>query len=94
MQLRQGGNMYRTAWCQAFGRGYGESWQEQSVLLCDRSWKDMEALGRGLCVQSARASTSVYCYVLLSACSAHGSAGCVGSITELQLFLDTKQLVS
>lgn len=86
--------MFRTAWCQALGRGYGESWQEQSALNCDRSWRDTQTLSRGLCVQSARASTSVYCYVLLSACIAHGSAGCVGSIMELQLFLDTKQLVS
>lgn len=86
--------MFRGAWCQALGRGYGQSWQEQSVLNYGRSWKDTEILGRGLCVQSTQASTSVYCYVLLSACIAHGSAGCVGSITELQLFLDTKQLVS
>lgn len=86
--------MFRTAWCQALGRGCGESWQDQSVLICDMSWKDTEALGRGLCVQSNRASTSVYCYVLLNACIARGSAGCVGSIMELQLFLDTKQLVS
>lgn len=60
-------------------------------------WQVLEGYGdtqQRLCVQSARARTAAYCYVLLSACIAHGSAGCVGSIVELQLFLDTKQLVS
>lgn len=43
--------MFRTAWCQALGRGYGESWQEQSALNCDRSWKDTETQQRFVCAE-------------------------------------------
>lgn len=65
----------------------------QFCLLCDRSWKGCgDTQQRFMC--AGHPGQYFYCYDVLSTCITLGSAGCVGSIMELQLFLDTKQLLS
>lgn len=65
----------------------------QFRLLCDRSWKGCgDTQQRFMC--AAHPGQYFYCYDVLSTCITLGSTGCVGSTMELQLFLDTKQLLS
>lgn len=68
---------------------------DKALCFVTDGGRDVVTLSRGLYVRSTQASAaSVYCYDLLSTCITLGSAGCVGSIVELQLFLDTRQLLS
>lgn len=74
----------------------GRSDRSRQCCLCSVTdgGRDVVTLSRSLCVQNTQASSSVDCYDSLSTCITLGSAGCVGSIMELQLFLDTKRLLS
>lgn len=74
----------------------GRSDRSRQCCLCSVTdgGRDVVTLSRSFCVQNTQASSSVDCYDSLSTCITLGSAGCVGSIMELQLFLDTKRLLS
>lgn len=78
---------------QMLWRGLTGACDKAPCFVTDRG-RDVVTRSRGFCAQSTQASASDCCYDLLSTCITRGSAGCVGSIMELQLFLDTRQLLS